>query len=440
MYNPSDPIMLCDTTNIDNETWLRRRKHGNGESPADDDYIPYTIGGSDVPIVLGLSPWTSTSEFRDIKMGIIEKEDSSSDATDSGHASETFVAINFLRYMAKEYPSVKVNLIKDCIKDIKSFLKNACPDEDAYKEFCGMDNDVIKDFNKKWKYNPSAMYQCGTRNDTGELAYPFALANIDGLVEVNGRLGIFEAKTTSYERNKKTVSAYWQKGLIPPYYYWQLIFYMAVMNLDFAYITCTWGMTLADTAVILLERDLSVEENLMNQLADFVNGMVLGLPLKEENSNYDPLSKFYARKYGPAKGKEANAIELPEECGEYIKAAADIDRQISDLETAIANLREERNRTLVNLYPYMQDNSYATLTTDTESYGVKLKTPCHRASFNEEAFKNDHPDLYDQFSEPAFNVKLLEKADPAMKTQYMKPGEIDTTKSPTFEVYVKEAS
>lgn len=60
------------------------------------------------------------------------------------------------------------------------------------------------------------------KNEDGSLRYPFALANIDGLVDINGKLGIFEAKTTSTRSH--AVRDYWEKGIIPPYYYWQVVF------------------------------------------------------------------------------------------------------------------------------------------------------------------------------------------------------------------------
>lgn len=50
------PILLCDTTGISNDRWLECRMHG----PKGD--IPYTIGGSDVATIFGVSPWTTPLE------------------------------------------------------------------------------------------------------------------------------------------------------------------------------------------------------------------------------------------------------------------------------------------------------------------------------------------------------------------------------------------
>ena len=57
------PILLCDTTGMSNDRWLECRMHG----PKGD--IPYTVGGSDVAAIFGVSPWTTPLELWMIKKG-----------------------------------------------------------------------------------------------------------------------------------------------------------------------------------------------------------------------------------------------------------------------------------------------------------------------------------------------------------------------------------
>ena len=57
------PIMLCDTAGMSNERWLECRMHG----PKGD--IRYTVGGSDVAAIFGVSPWTTPLELWLIKKG-----------------------------------------------------------------------------------------------------------------------------------------------------------------------------------------------------------------------------------------------------------------------------------------------------------------------------------------------------------------------------------
>ena len=51
------PILLCDTAGMDNDRWLECRMHGP------DGKIPYTVGGSDVAAIFGVSPWTTPLEL-----------------------------------------------------------------------------------------------------------------------------------------------------------------------------------------------------------------------------------------------------------------------------------------------------------------------------------------------------------------------------------------
>ena len=62
----SAPIKLCDTAGMDNERWLECRMHG----PKGD--IEYTVGGSDVATIFGLSPWITPLELWMIKKGKIK--------------------------------------------------------------------------------------------------------------------------------------------------------------------------------------------------------------------------------------------------------------------------------------------------------------------------------------------------------------------------------
>ena len=59
----ASPIILCDTAGMSNERWLECRAHG----PKGD--IEYTVGGSDVATIFGISPWTTPLELWMIKKG-----------------------------------------------------------------------------------------------------------------------------------------------------------------------------------------------------------------------------------------------------------------------------------------------------------------------------------------------------------------------------------
>ena len=63
------PHLLCDTIGLDRETWLKYRTHGpNGD-------IEYTVGGSDVAVIFGLSPFSTPLELWRIKKGLMKPPD-----------------------------------------------------------------------------------------------------------------------------------------------------------------------------------------------------------------------------------------------------------------------------------------------------------------------------------------------------------------------------
>ena len=81
------PIILCDTAGMTNDRWLECRMHG----PKGD--IPYTVGGSDVAAIFGVSPWTTPMELWLIKKGRMKPAaKSNSNQLMMGHLLEPIAA------------------------------------------------------------------------------------------------------------------------------------------------------------------------------------------------------------------------------------------------------------------------------------------------------------------------------------------------------------
>ena len=81
------PIILCDCAGMSNEQWLECRAHG----PKGD--IPYTIGGSDVATIFGLSPWMTPLELWMIKKGRMKTPaKANTDQLEMGHLLEPIAA------------------------------------------------------------------------------------------------------------------------------------------------------------------------------------------------------------------------------------------------------------------------------------------------------------------------------------------------------------
>lgn len=89
--------------------------------------------------------------------------------------------------------------------------------------------------------------------------YPFMRADVDRFVTTkDGRKGILECKTTNWQNRDA-----WDDEKYPYQYELQIRHYMAVMNLDFAYIACLWGNNENDFAYRYVERDLEFEDEII---------------------------------------------------------------------------------------------------------------------------------------------------------------------------------
>lgn len=138
------------------------------------------LGGSDIAAVIGENPWMSNSELWEIKTGRRQQADiGDKEFVQYGHSAEEHIRELF----RLDHPELIVR----------------------YADFNSWTND----------------------------RYPWAVASLDGWTGdvINNRKGVLEIKTTEIQRSKD-----WEKwdGGIPQQYYSQVLFYMAVIEADYA--------------------------------------------------------------------------------------------------------------------------------------------------------------------------------------------------------------
>ena len=193
----SAPNILCDTAGMTNERWLECRAHG----PKGD--IEYTIGGSDVAAVFGVSPWVTPLELWMVKKGRIKNPAKlNENQLEMGHFLEP-IAAHF-------YEKKTGNKVTD----------------DTY------------------------MYQ--------HADFPYALADIDRRFTraSDSESGILECKSCTYRK-----SSAWDDGAIPLYYELQLRFYLAVLDVNIGAFSTIWGNNPdSDMAIPGIERDKAKED------------------------------------------------------------------------------------------------------------------------------------------------------------------------------------
>lgn len=137
------------------------------------------IGGSEISAVIGANPYSNNIDLWEIKRGIVIPEDIS----DKPYVKYGTVAEHHLRELFKlDFPQ--------------------------YEVFYEENNSFVND------------------------KYPWAQASLDGwLRDQDGRLGIWECKTTNILQSMQKEK--W-KDSIPQNYYCQVLFYMGIMEADFA--------------------------------------------------------------------------------------------------------------------------------------------------------------------------------------------------------------
>lgn len=392
MRSNKNPVALCDTVNYTNDEWANGlRKHGPAyKNPADPNFIPVCIGGSDCAVIFGDSPWKSKLELYHEKSGTATPKyvrKMPQDLLDAGHILEDFVAMNFRNYMEKVagIPAANIEIRNDTI-----------------------------------------MYQ--------HPDYPFALVNLDRRIWVNGVPGILEIKTTG----NWTDIAKWKQGTVPKKYEWQCRYYMATMNLDYCYIACMWGYSIDEMAVIKIDRDKAIEDTMMEEIAEFVECCEMGIEPEEQTTGLPVLSKYYERLYGIEKNPKST-IDLPE--NEETMHVAELAMEISDRRAEIEKLQKvvdemEAKITTVLMKYGQGKGQYMNLRIDENTVlGMAIKPTFHKDGFDEERFKNDHPAEYAEF----LKTETTTKFDLAgLKKKYKKgeldipsykiPGELDTDK------------
>ena len=298
------------------------------------------IGGSDVASALGISPYRTARELYYDKIGI-------EPAVEGRDMSITFEIGHLLEDVVAQIFSKKTGLMV---------------------------------------YRDQMMYQ--------HPLYPFMLADVDRFVTLpNGKKAILECKTAHYD-----VQYLWANGAVPRHYELQVRHYMAVMNIDVAYIACLFSNNENDFVWQKIERDLDEEESNILQLQDFWENYVLRRvepPLTEKpDMVLDALSRYY----GPADKSQPTVMVGPE----FIPVL----ERISDLK-AQKQILDQQSRKLDDqiktAYAPIADLMGTACSARCDGNGVSFKisfNPQFRTGISKDKLaqlKAQYPELYDDY-------------------------------------------
>lgn len=279
MKNNFEPgVLVEDITKITEEEWLQYRKKG--------------IGGSDCSIIFGASPWRTARELYWDKKGIkdiapVSDEESNWVAKEVGHRLEELVAQIFMK---------------------KTGLKPYAV--------------------RKMFYHPD---------------YPWMLADVDFFVKVpvNGveKIFIVEIKTTSVN----ALDAWGDKNsnAVPYHYELQGRHYMAVTNTDGVIFCCLAGNTENGFIMRTITRDESIEQDIIEQEADFWNNYVLKDTEPPFTEKPDMVLAALQKHYGKQESKVELPVEMYGAVSEYMKLSEEkskINKDLKDVTTRMQAL------------------------------------------------------------------------------------------------------
>ena len=335
------PNILCDCTGMTNEMWLKCREHGPKGN------IEYTVGGSDVATIFGLSPWTTPLELWMVKKGRMKpKSPPNPDQLAMGHMLEP-IAAHF-------YAQRTGNTVTD----------------DNY------------------------LYQHATLE--------YALANIDRRYtrKEDGEGGVLECKSLTYHK-----AADWADGAIPIYYELQLRYYLAVLEEKHGAFSALWGNNPEnDLATPHIERVQAKEDIIFEKLDRWIWSLRHDKPPTMEDVQPQLAMDALARIYGAGK-KGLPTIEFPRKYEPQLRKIAALQEENAQLKGAIKKNEEAIEAHSVRIAELMKEHEHGILTTTTDKLLVDFVTSTSRR-VSSEYLKQNYPSIYEEARKPSKNRKV----------------------------------
>lgn len=341
------PIILCDTAGMTNERWLECRKHGPSGK------IPYTVGGSDVAAIFGVSPWITPLELWKIKKGEISPaEKANALQLEMGHLLEP-IAAHF-------YAKKTGNIVTD-----DTFL-----------------------------------YQ--------HADFPYALANFDRRFErvSDGEKGILECKSCTYHK-----AGDWVNGAFPLYYELQLRFYLAVADVNIGAFSAIWGNNPDnDMAFPELTRDKAKEDMIFEKLDRWIWSLENNVPPTMEDIPPKLALESLARIYGesiPA----LPSIEFPRKYEPNLRQIIALQQQAKEYKVEIKKIEEKVTARSVRIAELMKNHEHGVLETTTDKILIDFVSKKSNRT-DTTALKKNYPTVYAEVVKTSESRKLNVSVQP----------------------------
>jgi len=325
------PRVLWDAKGKTREEWLQVRAHGP------DGSLDFTLGGSDIPIIFGLSPWTTMAELWHIKKGnITPKKPDNEDQLEMGHMMEPVIG-------------------------------------HFYSRITG--NEEIED---------TLMYQHATRD--------YAIADLDGRFRCpDGSRGILEKKWITYRKSMD-----WDDGMVPAMYEMQGRWYLGVDDSDILQFAAMWGNNpVNDLATPSICRDETTERMIFDRADAFIQSLRSGTPPKMDDFKNPKLAlQSLARIYGKSKSG-LPTVEFSAKFEKHIRIIQEMQAHNAELKAEIKKNEEVIDAHSVPVAEAMKNHEVGELVTPKAKYIVMFPTRVTRRP-DSKMLKEKHPVVFNE--------------------------------------------
>lgn len=342
------PKILINTAGMTNDRWMECRMHG----PMGD--IPYTVGGSDIAAIFGVSPWTTPLELWLIKKGRIKPpEKSNANQLQMGHLLEPIAAY-------------------------------------WYEQKSG--NAVMEDTN---------LYQ--------HADHPYALANFDRRFTraSDGEPGILECKSCTYHK-----ASDWAEDSIPLYYELQLRYYLAVADVNIGAFSAVWGNNPDnDLAMPEIVRDKAKEDMIFERLEQWIWSLENDKPPTMQDVKPKLALESLARIYGSSQ-KNLPEVEFSRKYEKSLRKIATLQEELTTRNAEVEKLKKEIEAHSVRIAEVMKEHEHGILSTTKDKLLIDFVTRKTRRP-DSKALKEKYPSIYDEVLKTSESRKVKVRVEPA---------------------------
>ena len=224
--------------------------------------------------------------------------------------------------------------------------------------------------------------------------YPFLIADVDYFIDLpDGKTGILECKTSNVNCKDK-----WEGNSIPLNYEYQTRHYMAVMNIDVAYIACLFGNNENEFVIRKIERNLTDEQELIEAEQYFWDEYVIKGVEPPYTERPDLVLKSLQEHVGAA-NKMLPEMELEKTFAKKLEKYLKLTDDKKKLDAEKRRIEEEQKQLSIPVIEELGRCCSAVVEADGEKYHITYN-PTYRTGIKKDQLtklETLYPDIYNEF-------------------------------------------